>query len=224
MALYESFQKVVNSLGMKELTHPVFYNSPIGIRFNIGENNNAVYINESDDKYSVNPNYVSSCLERSLNIYNRLKKTPDLLVIESFLWEDETIDGLVSLVSSVTGLSQPDEIYNEIIDYEQEEYVHVFLMWSLNDFTPNKLLEEIIKADLGSGNHFLTSSVYFICTKDNVLFHLYDNRGADLVSGKKEKSQHIYYELNDLILDYDIEKIDETFKTTERDTTLTPYT
>ena len=88
----------------------------------------------------------------------------------------------------------------------------MFLLWNLNNFKPNKLLEEIIKADLGSGNYFLTSSVYFICKEDNVLFHLYDNRGADLVTDKKEKIQHIYHRLNELILDYDRERIDNIFK------------
>ena len=31
MSLYASFQKVIASLGMTELTHPIFYHSPIGI-------------------------------------------------------------------------------------------------------------------------------------------------------------------------------------------------
>ena len=85
MPLYESFQNVISSFGMKELTQPIFYNCKIGIRFNIG---------------------------------------------------------------------------------------------------------------------------------DNVLLHLYDDRGADLISDKKEKIQHLYYKLNNLILNFDREKIDNIFKST----------
>ena len=212
MSIYESLKKVIASLEMEELTHPIFYNLPIGIRFNIGDNGNDVYIDESREELSVNPNYVTVCLERSLKIYHSLKSEPDLLAIEGYLCENESVEDFISSVVSATDLPQPNEIKSELTRDDEDEFVHVFLLWNLNDFNPNKLLEEIIKADLGSGNFFLSSSVYFVCTKDNVLFHLYDDRGADLVADKKEKIEHIYYELNDLILDYDREKIDDIFK------------
>lgn len=207
MALYESFKKVITSLEMEELTHPIFYNSPIGIRFNIGDNGNEIYIDKSGEEPSVNPNYVTACLERSLMIYHSLKSEPDLLAIEGYLYENESVEDFISSVVSATDLPQPNEIKSELTHDDKAEFIHVFLLWNLNDFNPNKLLEEIIKADLGSGNFFLTLSVYFVCAKDNVLFHLYDDRGADLVTDKKEKIQHIYYELNDLILDYDRKKL-----------------
>ena len=216
MSIYESFKKVIASLEMEELTHPIFYNSPIGIRFNIGDNGNDVYIDESREELSVNPNYVTACLGRSLKIYHSLKSEPDLLAIEGYLCENESVEDFISSVVFATDSPQPNEIKSELTRDDEDEFVHVFLLWNLNDFNPNKLLEEIIKADLGSGNFFLSSSVYFVCTKDNVLFHLYDDRGADLVADKKEKLQHIYYELNDLILDYDRDKIDDIFKAKAR--------
>ena len=214
MSLYASFKKVITSLGMDELTHPIFYNSPIGIRFNIGDNGSEVYIDKSGEEFSVNSNYVTACLERSLKIYHSLKSGPDLLAIAGYLCENETVENFISSIVSATDLTQPNEIKSEIIHDDEDEFIHVFLFWNLNDFKPHNILEEIITADLGSGNNFLTSAVYFICTNDNVLFHLYDDRGADLVADKKEKIQHFYYELNDLILDYDREKIDDIFKTT----------
>ena len=212
MALYESFQNVISSLSMGNLTQPVFYNSPIGIRFDIGENGKEIYIDKAEDGILVNPDYVATCLERSLNIYRGLKNEPDLLVINCYLYENENITDFISSVISVTDLPQPDEVKQETINEDKNEFVHLFLMWKLKDFSPNKILEEIIKADLGSGYYFLTSSVYFVCTGDNVIFYLYDDRGADLVADKKEKIQHLYYELNDFISDYDKEKIDSIFK------------
>lgn len=212
MSIYESFKKVIASLGMEELTHPIFYNSLIGIRFNIGDNGNEVYIDKSEEELSVNPKYVTACSERSLKIYHSLKSQPDILVIEGYLCDNETAEDFISSVISATDLPQPNETKSETIHDDEDEFIHMFLLWNLNNFKPDKLLEEIIKADLGSGNYFLTSSVYFICKEDNVLFHLYDNRGADLVTDKKEKIQHIYHRLNELILDYDRERIDNIFK------------
>ena len=211
MSLYESFQSVISSFGMKELTHPIFYNCPIGIRFNIGDNGNEVYIDKDNDGFLMNPNYVTTCLERGLKIYDKLKSKPDILSIEGCLYENETVEDFISDVVSATDLPQPNEIKSELSHDDEDEFIHVILLWRLNDFKPNKLLEEIIKADLGSGNFFLTSSVYFICTKDNVLFHLYDDRGADLVADKKEKISHVYRRFNHFILDYDRKRTDDMF-------------
>lgn len=209
MSLYDSFQSVVSSLGMEKITHPIFYNSQIGIRFNICDNGNDIYLDNDD--YLVNPNYISACLERSKKIYHSLKTAPDLLVIEGYLEQDEKLKDFILAVRSAADLPQPEEISSKLIKNDEDEFNNVFLFWSLEDFCPDKLLEEIINADLG-GNNLLTSSVYFVCKNDNVLFHLYDDRGADLVADKKEKIQHVYCELNDLILDYNREEIDGIFK------------
>lgn len=213
MSLFEAFQNVLQSFGMENVTHPLFYNSKIAIRFNIGDNGNDVYVDLRDEDSTVNPEYVNACFERVTQIYNRLKNKPDLLVIDGYICENETSENFVSSVKSTTGLPEPHEKKCEKVCKDEDVFTHIFLCWKLKDFHPDKLFREIILADFGSGNHFLTSSVYFVCTNDNVLFHLYDDRGADLISDKKETICYIYEELNHLILDYDREKIDATFKT-----------
>lgn len=213
MSIYESFKNVIASLGMEELTHPIFYNSPIGIRFNIGDNGNEVYLDENEEGFTVNPEYLSVCLDRAKQIYCSLRNAPNVLVIDGYLCENDSVESFINTVITTTNLPHPQETKVEKNSEDGEEFNHIFLCWKLDGFNPDKLLQEIIMTDLGSGNHFLTSSVYFVCTNDNVIFHLYDDRGADLVTDKKEKIQHIYHKLNDLILDYDREKIDSIFKT-----------
>ena len=126
-------------------------------------------------------------------------------------YEKEIIENFISSVMSATGLTQPQETKIERAVSGGDEVERSFLCWKLKDYNPQKLMKSIITADLGSGNDFLTSSVYFVCTKDNVLFHLYDDRGADLVADKKEKIYNIYNRLNHLILDYNRERIDSIF-------------
>lgn len=211
MSLYEAFQNVISSLGMTELAHPIFDHAPICIRFQIGENGAEVYRKQSGRGFSVNPDYVKACLNRSIRIYDSLRTPPDILVIEGYLYEDDTTEAFVSSVRSATDLPQPDEMKCEICRDEEDAFEHVFLFWKLNDFQPNKVLKEIIQADLGSGNYFLTSSVYFVSMDDTVLFHLYDDRGADLAAGKKETIQYIYQNLNEWVVDYDREKMERIF-------------
>lgn len=212
MSFFTKFKKVISSFGMEEIIKPVFYNSKIAIRFNIGDNGHDAYIHRKNKKMSVNLDYITACLERALKIYNKLKTTPDLLMIEGYLSKGESTEEFVSLAMSAVDLPRPDEINSEIIYDDEDEFTHLFLFWELKDFCPEKLLKEIILADLDGVNSFLVSSVYLVSTKDNVLFYLYDDRGADLVADEKEKISHIYDELNDLILDYDRERIDGIFR------------
>lgn len=212
MSLFTSFKKVIASFGMEKITKPVFYNSEIAIRFNIGDNGNEAYIRRKFRKSVVNPKYVDACLERALKIYNKLKTAPDLLMIEGYLGKGESTEKFISSVTSAVGMPEPDEINSEIIHDDDDEFTHLFLFWDLKDFCPDRLLKEIILADLDGVNSFLVSSVYFVSTRDNVLFYLYDDRGADLVADEKEKISHIYDELNDLVLDYDRERIDAIFR------------
>ena len=211
MSILASFRIVLCSLGIKKMEHPIFYNNKVAIRFNIGDNGNDAHIEDGNNEF-VNPEYISACLKRSLKIYYSLPSTPDILVIEGFLYEDETIEDFILSVLNTTQLPQPNEITTEEISDIENKYIHLYLFWELKDFDPNILLKEIIKTELGNGNNILSSSVYFVCTNDNVIFHLYDDRGADLVADKKERIINIYYNLNDLILDYDREKIDYIFK------------
>ena len=212
MSLYNAFETVIKSLGMQTITHPLFYNSKVAIRFNIGDNGNEVYLDENEEDFTVNPEYVSACLERAKQIYQALRNAPNILVVEGYLCENDSVEDFINTVITATDLQHPQETKIEKISDEDEDFNHIFLCWELNKFNPNKLLQEIIIADLGSGNHFLTSSVYFVCSEDNILFHLYDDRGADLCAEKAVSISHIYKQLNHLILEYDREKIDSIFK------------
>jgi len=45
-----------------------------------------------------------------------------------------------------------------------------------------------------------------------MIYHLYDDRGCDVIASNKENLRPLYEELNDWILDYDREQIDTIFK------------
>ena len=212
MNLFYTFERVIHSFGMQTITHPLFYHAKAAIRFNIGDNDNDVYLDEHDENVTVHPTYVSTCLERANQIYQALRNAPNILVIEGYLCENDSVEDFINTVITATDLQHPQETKIQKISAEGEEFNHIFLCWELNEFNPSKLLQKIIIADLGGGNHFLTSSVYFVCSEDNILFHLYDDRGADLCAEKAVSISHIYKQLNHLILEYDREKIDSIFK------------
>jgi hypothetical protein len=62
-------------------------------------------------------------------------------------------------------------------------------------------------------NGFLTSKeIYFVNIDKKLIFHMYDDRGLDLISADKEILRPIYKKHNDWILNYDRKQIDKQFE------------
>lgn len=202
----------VGKIGMKRLQNPIFYNSPVGIRFEISDPRGEVYCNDK-----LNPKYVQTAYEKVFTIYQNM-----LCKFDTLLWTiypDEYNDNSINLLKNfmkITELSLPQEKYSEMeyLDDDNDEQIKkIYYYWDLrtNFININKLLEEIIKADFG-GFEALVSSVFLFDTKLNVLFHLYDDRGLDIVSEKREAIYSLYKNYNEWILDYDREHIDTVFR------------
>lgn len=110
------------------------------------------------------------------------------------------------------GAAQPDE-YQCIADTEEGgEQLRLRLFWNLHgfSFSPESLLEKIILADIG-GCKLLVSNVYFVDSQNAVLFHLYDDRGADLIAADREILRPIFERFCNWILEYDRERIEAAF-------------
>ncbi|MCM3762872.1 DUF3885 domain-containing protein [Alkalihalobacillus oceani] len=54
--------------------------------------------------------------------------------------------------------------------------------------------------------------IYFVNLTRNMIYHLYDDRGCDVIASRKEDLHSLYEELNDWMLDDDREQIDKLFK------------
>lgn len=54
--------------------------------------------------------------------------------------------------------------------------------------------------------------IYFINVTRKMIYHLYDDRGCDVIASNKEDLRTLYEEFNDWILDYDREQINKIFK------------
>lgn len=205
--------QVLENIGMKTLQHPIFYHCPIGIRFEISAPWGEVYLQEDTEERIVNPAYVDDALEKAKAIFHALPSGYDILQL--MLYPDETdIKAMEAWFCEVSGLPAPKEILQtKKTDDDGEEIPQLQLFWDLQEtpFDPVNLLREIIKGDLG-GESALVSSGYFWSTRENVLFYLYDDRGADLVAEKRETLLPIYRKYHDWILDYDCEKIEQVFE------------
>lgn len=54
--------------------------------------------------------------------------------------------------------------------------------------------------------------IFFVNLTKKIVYHLYDDRGCDVIAADKENIHSLYQEYNEWILDYDRQKIDGLFK------------
>lgn len=202
--LAKQFSKSLRLIGMEEITYPIFYNALHGIQFEIGSEED-VYIEEKEDDLQANPIYIAHAFERVQAIYRSLPDSPNVLRIDGSCEEENEIKEVLETICKLTKLPVPKEQYfKKIFDEEFDStYIEFQSYWDLSeiDFTIiETVLLEVIKADIG-GYHDFASNVFFMNTKCPFLFHLYDDRGADLVARDKELLSNIYEKFSSFILE-----------------------
>ncbi|NMH68185.1 DUF3885 domain-containing protein [Bacillus sp. RO3] len=83
-------------------------------------------------------------------------------------------------------------------------YHQLLMAISYEDFPhPTQLLK---------GDQHAGIDIYFVNLTRRMIFHLYDDRGCDIIASDKEDLRAVYNEFNDWILDYDREQIDDMMK------------
>ncbi len=201
--LCDKFYNLIHKIGMNDLKHPIFNYSSIGIRFEIGGNDDVYIIDELSKRNIANPSYISAAFERAKSIYANLPNKPNILRIDVYT-EDGVAKKEIQIICKVGNLPMPQEHYIKPFKWEEDDemvYQHQ-LYWDLEKiaFNPNKILKEIIKADIGGNNQF-ASNIYFVDTRNLILFNLYDDRGADLVASDRETLRSIYEKFHSWILE-----------------------
>jgi hypothetical protein len=104
-------------------------------------------------------------------------------------------------------------------DEEDQMVIHRFVLQCNIDvirYVP--LLKAICYEDFAHPSTILKNNqesgyeIYFVNLTKKVIFHLYDDRGCDILAADKEGIRYLYEEFNDWILDYDRKEIDLLFK------------
>lgn len=107
---------------------------------------------------------------------------------------------------------------------EDQRVIHRFsLLCKKGDIRYQQLLQAICHEDFAHPSTILKSNpssgveVYFINVTWNLIYHLYDDRGCDILASDKNDIRFLYETYNDWILDYDRNVIDETFHDKDRE-------
>lgn len=210
--LFENVLQTLKIIGNERLQLPIFYESPIALRFETGDPSLDIFLDETH----LNPKYLRSSLWRTSFLYEKtapfdtllwvLYRTPDL---------DTDVDEIIDRFCRLTHLPAPAEVYEQNVTTAAEEpMTRILLFWDMQQTPPRipPLLEEITSCDFKNlGFRELSSAVFFFDTKRHLLFHPYDDRGADVVAETPEDIRFLYEDCQNWLLDYDLERMKTIF-------------
>ncbi|NYF26122.1 DUF3885 domain-containing protein [Sporosarcina sp. JAI121] len=196
-----------------KLKPPLFYNWDTGIRFELGN---------PDDNDEVS--YMKTVYHRSLSIFKSLHSVDDEIVIVANVHHDDeqnllkrrklkifnhyikSKNVLYRLQHKVIPYVFEDEY--DIYDFETHRYT---LQCNVSDVKYINFIKAICNHDMDIKPK-IYHDVFIINKTKNTIFHIYDDRGCDVLSLDKESLGHLYKKYNDWILDYDRSAIDKTFQ------------
>ncbi len=183
---------------------PIFYESPIALRFEIGD----------PELSPKSPHYFQAGLLRAALLYEQIPKLDTLLwVLYRSPDTDSEIDTLLERFCTLAHLPNAAEVYAQnTIDCHGDPLTRIFFFWDMKETPPHtaSLLEGILKTDF-AGFSELSSAVFFFDTTHHILLHLYDDRGMDIVAEKAETLAPLYASFPNWLLDYDRKRMDTVF-------------
>lgn len=198
-----------------ELRPPLFYNGDIGIRFKLGVNYDCNNIYE-------NCPYLEGVYNRAIALFQSLhSKTDDIYIVvdvndyadgETFKHKLNIFSKYVKEKSDLFKLQKNTISYVFPEDDEDGLYkTHRFtLKCKVSDLKYIPMLKAICNQDMGI-KPSIFHRVYFINVNKNTIFHIYDDRGCDVLAIAPDTIRDMYHTYNDWILDYDRKKIDKVF-------------
>ncbi|WP_394121865.1 DUF3885 domain-containing protein [Planococcus donghaensis] len=199
-----------------ELNPPLFYNWHIGIRFELG-------VGYRRDDCSQNSPYLKGVYRRAITLFDSLHLPEDeifVVVNVNDFGDNRSLRRKLnifsryirhqSVLNKLEHMTLPYIIPEDDKDgnYKTHRFV---LKCKVSDLRYMPLLKAICNNDMGY-EPAIYHDVFFISLKQKTIFHVYDDRGCDLVAASPEDIRHMYDTHNAWILNYDRDEIDQVFR------------
>jgi|TARA_B110000211_G_C14013263_1_gene524233 hypothetical protein len=191
-----------------KIEQPLFYNWPIGLRFEIGL-----------DDIELSDEYFKAAHERAVSIFEAVFNQDD----EVELIYQQYSDGRKKIRKGSFILKQIDSTKIDLIKYSDVRDIYELSYksehWkrlnipdlSINNINYKNILLSLIHTDFSCRKPSVSGECFFINKSKNIIVNLYDDRGMDVISANKSTLVPLYKLYNDWLLNYDREKMDSVF-------------
>ena len=193
---------------------PLFYSWDFGLRFDlqIGDTNTDEYFKEVTHRASTIFRTIFDNSDKVFFVFMDYKHRRRKLRFSNFIFKQiENLQKNEIIYSKEFQLYEPDykfDIRNIAIiklTTDRINYKNILAAIGNSDFPPRQ-------PRLDQNGAFTNKEIYFINISKKLIYHMYDDRGLDLISADKEMLRSIYKQHNDWILEYDRERIDKQFE------------
>ncbi|MEH7096936.1 DUF3885 domain-containing protein [Neobacillus vireti] len=200
------------------LEPPLFYNWNNSIRFEISNPVIPTWAREN----------LKQTFHRSISLFKKVFEQKDeiLLVTDVLTTRNNQFLQMKPLNVYKKYLKDKDLLYKlqhqPLVRFLEDEadqmVVHRFVLQCKKDnirYAP--LLKAICYEDFAHPSTILRNNqesgyeIYFVNLTKKIIFHLYDDRGCDILAVDEEEIRYLYEEFNDWILEYDRNRIDNLF-------------
>jgi len=197
-----------NGLTLKQ---PLFYNWPIALRFNLqyGEVGTTSYFQE--------------VVHRATKLFDEVFEPTDSLffVLTDYRYKRRKIHFKNFCFQCIRQLKKDDisfSILRQLYNHDKDDvYNRAVVLTTAGRLDFVSLLSAIAHKDFPEqrpqlGQELLSSKdIYFININKRIIFHMYDDRGLDILAAAKEDIIELYQKYKDWLLDYDRQQMDATF-------------
>lgn len=206
----------MEELGLKELPYALFHHCGFGLRFELAYGNY-----QRGDRI---PSFMQALDRAMLVIYDALPETKDVVFAISQYgasrnspakrWVSSQLRSLCMDISTLApaGIVAQEDQY-QIAECGEDGYRHWFTLHPATDDEVEKAVWGCIAKELKISPGLKTADIYMLDLKREIIVHIYDDRGMDVIANDLAVLRPIYDEFKKIILEYDREHIDEVFKT-----------
>jgi len=201
-----------NFAGLK-LRKPLFYSWDCSLRFDL----------QDEYKSADNEKYFVEVIRRATTIFETTFEPSDKLffVFKDYRNRREKIRPANYAFRQIDKLEKSEIFYTreKVVYYPDDEYNVALVCLTANRINYKNILTAIANTDfpsqqprLDNRGVFTSKEIYFVNIGKRLIFHIYDDRGLDIIAADKEILRPILEKHNDWILDYDREQIDKQFE------------
>ncbi|PIC70661.1 hypothetical protein CSV77_06995 [Sporosarcina sp. P16b] len=197
-----------------ELAPALFYETNKAIRFEISES-------IAHDE----PDFLKQAFYRSITLFEAVFGDEDDIILVTDVHTNNDFLRAKPLHVYSKYVKRKDLLYKlrfstvpNLYGDEEELVTHRFsLSCQKRDVRYKQLLKAICYEDFADPTTILKHNpesgydIFFINQSKNIIYHLYDDRGCDIIASDKESIRFLYEQYTDWILDYDKQEVDEDF-------------
>lgn len=189
------------------LNKPLFYNNQFGLRFSLQENE----LNVED--------YFENCYNRSIELFENLFSKDDevLIVLNEYKWRNRRIRKYNFLFKQIKDLKLHELEYKK---FKKNNYTNIWnqviLKTNIDKIKYKNIFKAIINIDFPSRvprmdncKNISNKGIFFLNIENEIVFHMYDDRGIDIIANNIETLRPMYVKFKDWILSNDLPKIEK---------------